>query len=167
VIVWAHRILGGEMFEEDREHLETAYQAATRPEVRDSPYIRRVLDKVDGWNIYLISEYAERTLLDAIQNERGPVERRAVVENVGAAVAVFHSLGLVHCDVHPANVLQVDGVWKLADLGSVTKHGEHITSRPPERYRDFFPTDVDFGSPAEYRIDNYGLERLDAILAGE
>ena len=24
---------------------------------------------------------------------------------------------------------------------------------------------VDFGSPAEYRIDNYGLERLDAVLA--
>jgi serine/threonine protein kinase len=34
-----------------------------------------------------------------------------------AALEALHALGYIHCDVAPNNVLEVEGVWKLADLG--------------------------------------------------
>lgn len=46
-----------------------------------------------------------------------------VERNVSEALRLLHSLGHVHCDVAPNNILRVGGVWKLADLDACRRRG--------------------------------------------
>jgi serine/threonine protein kinase len=74
----------------------------------------------DPDGVIVVMEYVEgETLADALR--RGPVPREEglrVLRSVAAALDHAHSLGVVHCDVKPANVLLgADGRVKVVDLG--------------------------------------------------
>jgi Protein kinase domain len=74
-------------------------------------------------------EWADRSLWEVW---RDPVVRASVnvaevaedvLQNVGAGLAALHAGGLAHLDVTPSNILEVNGVWKLADLDSALPIG--------------------------------------------
>ena len=84
-----------------------------------------------------------------------------VERNVSVALRLLHSLGHVHCDVAPNNILRVGGVWKLADLDACRRRDEYADrySRQ-ERYRH---PDRHDGQPvpwAREEFDWYGLDQV-------
>jgi hypothetical protein len=81
-----------------------------------------------------------------------------VEDNVSAALGVLHSLGLVHCDVQAGNILRIDGVWKLGDLGGVTPKGRPM--RAIQKDRRYVPEGVALGSPADPENDMFSLRHL-------
>jgi non-specific serine/threonine protein kinase len=70
--------------------------------------------------LYLVMEQAETSLAARLSaGPLPPAELRAVVLAIARALAYCHTppYHLVHCDVKPANLLYVQGQWKLADFG--------------------------------------------------
>ncbi|MFN2521034.1 MAG: serine/threonine-protein kinase [Candidatus Limnocylindria bacterium] len=75
----------------------------------------------DGDDAYMVMEYVRgRTLRDVV-SQRGPLpahESARLVSQVAAALDAAHAVGIVHCDVKPANVIVDDeGRAKLTDFG--------------------------------------------------
>jgi hypothetical protein len=60
----------------------------------------------------------------AIQAE----EAKSIITQVLAGVAALHAKGLLHRDVKPSNILRVNGVWKLADIGLITEDRTEVTA---------------------------------------
>jgi serine/threonine protein kinase len=167
--VWLQRItLRDERDEEDWEHLFHAAEMARVPAISSSPFIRRVLDTIE-WedDRYLVSEYAEHRLPAIVRGATSGPRTDDVVQNIAAALDAIHDAGYIHGDVHPENVLCVRGVWKLADLGSATRAGHPLTTRPPAKYSSFFPADIEPGSRADRTVDSHALLELARYVRGE
>ncbi len=116
--VWVQRVLAGELFSDDRDHLLQAFTVSQLPPLAGCRFIRRVLDKAEPYDLYLFQELADASLDEVLR--AGPLSGEALVElehNLTAALEAIHSANLVHADIQTSNVLLVDGVWKLADLG--------------------------------------------------
>jgi hypothetical protein len=154
--VFAQRLIHGVRWQADRDHMRRAFEIAQIPAITASPFIAGAIDYADPYDTYLIHRLAD-AVLDERLNEGplAPEEADEILHNLGAALAVFHGLGLVHGDVREDNVLLIDGVWKLGDLGSVVEVGEPIALL--SRDRNYVPDGIDFGSPATPEIDNHAL----------
>jgi len=154
--VFAQRLIHGEDWQPDRDHMRRAFEIAQIPEIADCPFIAGAIDYANPCDTYLI-----HCLADAVLDERlregplAPNETDEIAHNLRTALDVFHGLGLVHGDVREDNVLLIGGVWKLGDLGSVVEVGKPIELL--SRNRDYVPDGIDFGSPATAEIDEYAL----------
>jgi serine/threonine protein kinase len=124
--VWVQKVMGpADPDDPDQIHVLTAWERGQIPTLRECSYVRQVLDFADPFDLYLIHELAD-TSLESLLGTGGltPADVDAIRENIAVALEALHSAGYVHCDVRESNVLRVDGVWKLSDLGGSVPLGE-------------------------------------------
>jgi eukaryotic-like serine/threonine-protein kinase len=121
-------------FSSDGERLASLKREATLFRVlRDSLGERSDFARIIDWNFetppfFLECEYGGRNLLDWTNSEDGLrtmslAERLELFVQIAEAVAAAHSVGVLHKDLKPANVLitaRPDGTWqaRLTDFGS-------------------------------------------------
>jgi hypothetical protein len=154
--VFVQRLIHGDGWQTDRDHMRRAFEIVQIPEVAACSFIAGPIDYADPYDTYLIHRLANAVLDERLRE--GPLipnEADEIAHNLRSALTVFHELGLVHGDVREDNVLLIDGVWKLGDLGSVVEIGQPIELL--SRDRDYVPDSIDFGSPAIREIDEYAL----------
>lgn len=164
--VFAQRLIHGDDWQADRDHMRHAFEVAQIPEIAACTYIAGAIDYADPYDTYLIHRLADKVLDERLMEGPLPAAEAAEIAcNIRAALNVVHELGLIHGDVREDNVLLVDGVWKLGDLGSTLEAGEPIALL--SRNRDYVPADVDFGSPASPQIDDHALSVVISHLAAE
>jgi eukaryotic-like serine/threonine-protein kinase len=107
---------------------------ARRTRAIQHPNVVRVLDfgEADG-NLYLVMERIAGGSLAARLREHGPLDE-ASVRRLGAGIAdglaAAHALGIVHCDLKPANVMLAGDVPKVADFGIAQHLGAGAASGP-------------------------------------
>ncbi len=86
-----------------------------------SKYIAEVLDAdVTGNRPYIVTRYVAGRALDEIVKDDGPLDLPALVtigHGIAAALAAVHSVGVIHRDLKPGNVLIIDGEPVLIDFG--------------------------------------------------
>lgn len=91
------------------------------------------------------TDYEPMTLAEHLR-QSGPLALNLTLEiadQVLSALEHLHEANLVHCDVKPANILRVDGVWRLGDLGLLARGSQLQGKRrgtpsflPPEGVQD-------------------------------
>jgi serine/threonine protein kinase len=90
--------------------------------------------------------------------------RAAVDAPLTLAVASLHAAGFVHSDIHPGNILHVQGAWKLADFDGCVPIGAPVV-RHPKQAR-YLLDGVAIGTPATVDQDWYAvtavLDELDS-----
>ena len=103
-------------------------------------YVMELADSYSETPTFAVEDYEPRTL-DSELRRRGALpeaEAKQIAAEVAHGLAHLHSLGLLHRDVKPANIVFVDGRAKLADLGLVGQSdgrdapGLTPTYAPPE-----------------------------------
>ncbi|MPY79114.1 MAG: protein kinase [Actinophytocola sp.] len=98
------------------------------------------VDVHDGFPVLVMEYLPARSLASILagQGTREPAEAARIGAQVAAALAAAHSVGIVHRDVKPANILVCDdGTVKLVDFGV-----SHISGEQPTR------SDEVIGTPA-------------------
>ncbi len=78
------------------------------------------IEKLSISCLYLLMELAEETLENKLK--RGNIsteEVKVIVENIAEGLAYLHEKEQVHLDLKPANILKVNGHWKIGDYGLV------------------------------------------------
>ena len=88
------------------------------------PNIVKLLDWFSGaGNNFIVTEFCELDLHEAIFNLRFPVDIKQVFVQILDAVAFLHQLNIFHQDLKPANILltnSVNPIVKLTDFGATT-----------------------------------------------
>lgn len=111
--------------------------------------------------LFIQTELCPSCLPDVIGETGGPLSESLVVtviRDVGCGLKFLHSLGLVHLDIKPANILiSPSGAFKIGDLGLVSPAGE--------------PAEVTSGDarylPREILLNNYKhLPKADVFSLG-
>jgi serine/threonine protein kinase len=177
---WIHRLEKGSLWDDEVELMRTAISVACEAPVAASSVICRLLDvnETKPKNIggvektaYLsaIWEFADISLDDFIEKPDCDRElvAQAVSKDVADALDVLHNIGFIHLDVAPNNIVRVDRIWKLADLGSCTRRGCLALHRPGDG-RLVHPDLQDGRTPAARdEFDSYALNALLGILRGK
>jgi serine/threonine protein kinase len=111
-----------------RRRVQTEARLAAR---LTHPNVVTVFDSgLEGGHPFIVMERLEgRTLRDALAS--GPMaepQLRTMALQVLDALEAAHSIGLIHRDVKPGNILAAaDGVWKVADFGIATSTADEQT----------------------------------------
>ncbi|MFB4277301.1 serine/threonine-protein kinase [Nonomuraea sp. MTCD27] len=116
----AVKVLRGEVAGDEVARRRLSREVETMRRVR-SKYIAEVLDAdVTGHRPYIVTRYVPGRGLDEIVKDDGPLDLPALVRvahGVASALAVVHSVGVIHRDLKPGNVLILDGEPVLIDFG--------------------------------------------------
>lgn len=103
------------------------------------PNVVTVLDRGESAGVYYaVYEYVPGDNLERVGNSRefSPQEAARLVAQIADGVQAVHAVGLVHCDLKPANVLiGKDGTPKITDFGISTHQraaGAHHTTGEAE-----------------------------------
>ena len=90
-------------------------------------YFMPPADDVTGGPLDLPGTYIQCTLDRYL--EKNPdvslADRVGVVLELCHAMAYLHSQGFIHRDIKAANIVRVDGKWKLADIGLLARIGSY------------------------------------------
>ncbi|MEU4723640.1 protein kinase [Nonomuraea dietziae] len=116
----AVKVLRAEVAGDDVARRRLSREVDTMRRVR-SKYIAEVLDAdVTGHRPYIVTRYVAGRPLDEVVKQDGPLELPAlarVAHGVASALAAVHSVGVIHRDLKPGNVLILDGDPVLIDFG--------------------------------------------------
>ncbi|TMR88180.1 serine/threonine protein kinase [Nonomuraea basaltis] len=116
----AVKVLRGEVAGDEVARRRLSREVETMRRVR-SKYIAEVLDAdVTGHRPYIVTRYVPGRPLDEIVKDDGPLDLPALIRlahGVAAALASVHSVGVIHRDLKPGNVLILDGEPVLIDFG--------------------------------------------------
>jgi serine/threonine-protein kinase len=109
-------------FTENKEYVERFYKEGQAAGKLNNPHIVQAVDvgEAGGYH-YFVMEYVEgKTLYEDIAAGKVFSEQEAIdiIIQVAEALRHAHSMGLIHRDVKPKNIMiNKDGVVKLADMG--------------------------------------------------
>ncbi|WP_328808778.1 serine/threonine-protein kinase [Nonomuraea montanisoli] len=116
----AVKVLRGEVAGDEVARRRLSREVETMRRVR-SRYIAEVVDAdVTGHRPYIVTRYVPGRSLDEIVKDDGPLDLPAVVRiahGVATALSAVHSVGVIHRDLKPGNVLILDGEPVLIDFG--------------------------------------------------
>ncbi|MFI6597925.1 serine/threonine-protein kinase [Nonomuraea sp. NPDC050536] len=116
----AVKVLRSEVAGDEVARRRLSREVETMRRVR-SKYIAEVLDAdVTGHRPYIVTRYVPGRPLDEIVKEDGPLDLPALIRiahGVATALAAVHSVGVIHRDLKPGNVLILDGEPVLIDFG--------------------------------------------------
>ncbi|MFI6298171.1 protein kinase [Nonomuraea sp. NPDC050790] len=116
----AVKVLRAEVAGDEVARRRLSREVETMRRVR-SKYIAEVLDAdVTGHRPYIVTRYVAGRALDEIVRDDGPMELPAllaVAHGVASALSAVHSVGVIHRDLKPGNVLILDGQPVLIDFG--------------------------------------------------
>ncbi|KAB8193715.1 protein kinase [Nonomuraea phyllanthi] len=116
----AVKVLRAEVAGDEVARRRLSREVETMRRVR-SKYIAEVLDAdVTGHRPYIVTRYVPGRPLDEIVKDDGPLDLPAlarVAHGVASALASVHSVGVIHRDLKPGNVLILDGEPVLIDFG--------------------------------------------------
>lgn len=131
-----HRMLGIDVAlkillrtDQDSEMLSGSYREANLLAQLNHPNITRVLDfdEHGDWH-FLVLEYVNGSDVRALIQRAGRVEQLLLVgliQQTCEGLRYAHQLGVIHCDIKPANLLLTDdGKLKVADLGLAKISGQ-------------------------------------------
>jgi len=134
---------------------------ARRTRAIQHPNVVRVLDfgEADG-DLYLVMELIAGGSLAARLRECGPLDE-ASVRRLGAGIAdglaAAHALGIVHCDLKPANVMLDDDVPKVVDFGIAQHLGAGAASGPRMGTPAYMAPELRDGAVAAPSVDVWSL----------
>ncbi|MGN9839084.1 protein kinase domain-containing protein [Nonomuraea sp. H19] len=116
----AVKVLRGEVAGDEVARRRLSREVETMRRVR-SKYIAEVVDAdVTGHRPYIVTRFVPGRPLDEIVKDDGPLdlpELISVAHGVAAALAAVHSVGVIHRDLKPGNVMILDGEPVLIDFG--------------------------------------------------
>jgi eukaryotic-like serine/threonine-protein kinase len=118
------------------------------------------VDQVDGFVFYVMSYVDGETLADRVRN-RGPVSATdgvRMLREVAWALAYAHSLGVVHRDVKPDNILIETSTGRalVADFGIAAIAGDE-SGTGVHGTPEFMSPEQALGATVDGRSDLYGL----------
>jgi serine/threonine protein kinase len=105
-------------------HKDRAIQEfRNRAQIQNSPFLVRTIDFYESPTKVLV--LMELCPDGDIAHSQFP-ENIAwqLINNIGNALLVLHDSGWMHLDVSPGNILRGDGLFKLADFGTLTRIGQ-------------------------------------------
>ncbi|MGW2159876.1 protein kinase domain-containing protein [Nonomuraea sp. NPDC001699] len=116
----AVKVLRGEVAGDEVARRRLSREVETMRRVR-SKFIAEVVDAdVTGHRPYIVTRYVPGRPLDEIVKDDGPLDLPALVRiahGVASALSEVHSVGVIHRDLKPGNVLILDGEPVLIDFG--------------------------------------------------
>ena len=102
---------------------EIVAEAVILDRIRGHPHVVQLLDVFElGTQMHFVFEHGGQSLSEMLKSRPSLAQIRSVAVHLHDALSFVHSIGLLHADLKPANVLvdAVDQTWtcRLADFGN-------------------------------------------------